>query len=121
MEALFVRRSAFEALERFCDTERWRLKSEIRTLREREAARVVCVEALEKELAAVRRERDALELINAELEEKVRLLDDKSRALRMRYDATRAELARVKHDNTELTLMKNALEARVAAPCEVEA
>ena len=40
--------------------------------------------------------------------------------LRRRYDTARAELTRTSREVKTLRLMRTALEARVAAPCEVE-
>ena len=115
MKALFVRRSAFEALERFSDTEIWRLRRENKALKEREDARSVVIVTMEQEIKALRNRNAASVKI---AEENMRLKEE-NRGLRHRLDLTRADLTREQHKNRELLLMKDSLEARIAAPCEM--
>lgn len=102
------------------ETEIWDLRRQVKTLREREAARMICCTAIEQEAAENRRAREALEIEAGELRERARLLSDDNRELRRRYDTARAELARTEREVRTLRLMRASLEARIAAPCEVE-
>jgi predicted nucleic acid-binding Zn-ribbon protein len=120
MKLPFVSRAAFEKLEGYCDTEIWRLRGQIKRMREREAARVVCMEALEREAEENRRARESLEIEAGELRERVRLLAEDNQELRRRYDVTRAKLQKAERENATLQLMRASLEARLAAPSEVE-
>lgn len=102
------------------ETEIWDLRRQVKTLRERETARIICCAAIEQEAAENRRAREALEAEAGELRERVRLLSDDNREMRRRYDTARAELARTEREVRTLRLMRASLEARIAAPCEVE-
>ena len=119
MRALFVRRSAFEALERFSDTEIWRLRRENKALKEREAARVVCVRTLEERAAFLDSERERLLTDNKRLCEENAAMEDAIREIRHRLDLTRADLSRAQYQLKAEKLMKDSLEARIAAPCEM--
>lgn len=112
----FVRRSAFAALESFCDTEIWRLERENKTLKEREAARAVCMVTLEAENRALKN-RNAASVRIAEENQRLR---EENRELRHRLDLTRADLTREQHKSRELLLMKDSLEARYAAMNKTE-
>lgn len=119
MRALFVRRSAFEALERFSDTEIWRLRRENKALREREAARTMCIETLEAENEILMEKTKSRTILSDKLDKENQALTEENRELRHRLDLVRADLSRARHEIAELKLMKDSLEARIAAPCEV--
>lgn len=102
------------------ETEIWDLRKQVKILKERERARMVCCAAIEQEAEENRRERARIEEENAALRERVQLLGEDNRELRRRYDTARAELTRTTNEVRKLRLMRAALEARVAAPCEVE-
>jgi len=102
------------------ETELWELRRQVKTLRERERARMVCCAVIEQEAEENRRERERLEAELSELRERARLLSEDNRELRRRYDTARAELARIEREVKTLRLMRTSLEARIAAPCEVE-
>ena len=112
----FVRRSAFAALESFCDTEIWRLEREVKTLKEREAARAACMATMEAENRALKN-RNAASVKIAEENQRLR---EENRELRCRLDTVRAELSRTRHHEKTLELMNGALEARVGAGAELE-
>ena len=101
-------------------TEIWDLRRTVKTLREREAARMVCCAAIEQDAEDARRARENAEQEAAELRERVRLLNEDNRELRTRYDAARLELTRANNELRKLRLMRASLEARVAAKSEVE-
>ena len=101
-------------------TEIWEPRRTVKTLREREAARMVCCAAIEQDAEDARRARENAEQEAAELRERVRLLNEDNRELRMRYDAARLELTRANNELRKLRLMRASLEARVAAKSEVE-
>ena len=119
MKLPFVRRWAFERLESYCDTETFTLRRDVKRLREREAARTVCIEKMEERALFLERERERLTFDNRALEEERARFADENRELRHRLDLVRADLSRERHKTTELELMKNAREARVAAKCEI--
>ena len=119
MKFPFVSSRAFSRLESYSDTEIWSLKREAKRLRERMAASVVCVEKLEERNLFLERERERLLFETRALEEERTRYAEENRELRRRMDLVRADLSRARHENTELKLMKDALEARIAAPCEV--
>ena len=120
MKLPFVSREWHEHAVSAMETEIWDLRNKNKVLRERERARMVCCAAIEQDAADARK---ALEEIQAECEalrERVQLLGEDNRELRRRYDSARAELTRTTNEVRKLRLMRTALEARVAAPCEVE-
>ena len=101
------------------ENERWDLQRQVRELREREKARMLCMAAIEgeaRENAARSRE---LEEETEALRERVRLLVEDNRELRRRYDSARVELAKTTREATSLRLMRESLEARLAAENEV--
>ena len=120
MKLPFISREAHEREKSAAETEIWELRQTVKVLRERERARMVVCDTLAEEAAENRRAREALEEERAELRERVRLLNEDNRELRRRYDTARAELQRAGREITTLRLMRTALEARVAAKCEVE-
>lgn len=101
------------------ENERWKLRKEVRALRERERARMLCMDVVENEARQSREAREALEIEARELRERVRLLAEDNRELRRRYDTTRVELAKTTREVTSLRLMRTSLEARLAADSEV--
>ena len=103
------------------ETELWDLRRQVKTLRERERARMVCCAVIEQDAEENRRERERLEAELCDLRERARLLSEDNRELRRRYDTKRAELARIEREVKTLRLMRTSLEARIAAPCEVKA
>ena len=102
------------------ETEIWDLRRQVKILKERERARMVCCDAIEQDAADARRELEAMQAECAAIRERVQLLGEDNRELRRRYDTAGAELTRTTNEVRELRLMRTALEARVAAPCEVE-
>lgn len=121
MKLPFVSREWHERAVRGMETEIWDLRKQVKILKERERARMVCCAAIEQEAEENRRERARIEEENAALRERVQLLGEDNRELRRRYDTARAELTRTTREVKTLRLMRTALEARVGAPCEVEA
>ena len=113
-------RARHEELVCAMETEIWDLRRKNKELRERERARMVCVSAIEQDAADARRELEQMQAECAALRERVQLLGEDNRELRRRYDTARAELTRTTNEVRKLRLMRAALEARVAAPCEVE-
>ena len=103
------------------ETELWDIRRQVKTLRERERARMVCCAVIEQDAEENRRERERLEEELCELRERARLLSEDNRELRRRYDTARAALTRSEREVKTLRLMRTSLEARIAAPCEVEA
>lgn len=120
MKLPFVSREWHEHAVSAMETEIWDLRRQVKILKERERARMVCVSAIEQDAADARRELEAMQAECAALRERVQLLGEDNRELRRRYDAARAELTRTTNEVRKLRLMRAALEARVAAPCEVE-
>ena len=120
MKLPFVTRERLERERDAAGTEIWDLRRTVKTLREREAARMVCCAAIEQEAEDARRARESVEQEAGELRERVRLLHEDNRELRARYDAARIELTRANNEVRKLRLMRTALETRVAAKCEVE-
>lgn len=102
------------------ETEIWDLRKQVKILKERERARMVCCAAIEQDAGDARRELEQMRVECAALRERVQLLQEDNRELRRRYDTARAELNRTTNEVRKLRLMRTALEARVAAPCEVE-
>lgn len=121
MKTPFVSREWHEAAVSGMETEIWDLRKQVKILKERERARMVCCAAIEQEAEENRRERARIEEENAALRERVQLLGEDNRELRRRYDTARAELTRTTREVKTLRLMRTALEARVGAKCEVEA
>lgn len=121
MKLPFVSRQWHEHAVSAMETEIWDLRRQVKNLKERERARMVCCAAIEQEAEENRRERERIEEENTALRERVQLLGEDNRELRRRYDTARAELNRTTKEVRKLELMRTALEARVAAPCEVEA
>ena len=101
------------------ETERWDLRRQVRELREREKARMLCMAAIEEEARDNAARRRELEEENEALRERARLLAEDKRALRRRYDSARVELARATREATSLRLMRESLEARLAGESEV--
>lgn len=101
------------------ENERWDLRRQVRELREREKARMLCMAAIEEEAHDNAARRGELEEENEALRERVRLLAEDNRELRRRYDSARVELARATREATSLRLMRESLEARLAAESEV--
>jgi chromosome segregation ATPase len=120
MKLPFITREAHEREMNAAQTENWDLRRTVKTLRERERARMICCAVIEQDAEEARRAREAAEQETTELRERVRLLREDNRELRARYDATRMELTRANNEVRKLRLMRTALEARVAAKCEVE-
>ena len=120
MKLPFVSREWHEHAVSAMETEIWDLRRQVKILKERERARMVCVSAIEQDAGDARRELEQLQAESAALRERVQLLGEDNRELRRRYDAARAELTRTTNEVRKLRLMRAALEARVAAPCEVE-
>ncbi|MBQ7435017.1 MAG: hypothetical protein IJV51_04360 [Oscillospiraceae bacterium] len=120
MKLPFVSREWHERAVSGMETEIWDLRKQVKILKERERARMLCCAAIEQEAEKNRRERERIEEENAALRERVQLLGEDNRELRRRYDTARAELTRTTNEVRKLRLMRAALEARVAAPCEVE-
>ena len=120
MKLPFITREAHERAMNAAQTEIWDLRRTVRTLREREQARMACCAVIEQEAEDARRARESFEQEAGELRERVRLLHEDNRELRARYDAARMELTRANNEVRKLRLMRTALEARVAAKCEVE-
>lgn len=120
MRLPFVSREWHEHAVSAMETEIWDLRRQVKTLKERERARMVCCAVIEQDAEENRRERERLEAELCELRERARLLMEDNRELRRRYDTARAELTRTTNEVRKLRLMRAALEARVAAPCEVE-
>jgi len=120
MKLPFVSREWHERAVSGMETEIWDLRKQIKILKERERARMVCCAAIEQDAADARRELEKMQAECAALRERVQLLGEDNRELRRRYDTARAELTRTTNEVRKLRLMRTALEARVAAPCEVE-
>ncbi|HBZ57578.1 MAG TPA: hypothetical protein DEO49_00295 [Sutterella sp.] len=120
MKVPFVSRKWYEDAVSGMETEIWDLRRQVKTLRERERARMVCVSAIEQDAADAQRELEEIQAECEALRERVQLLQEDNRELRRRYDTARAELNRTTNEVRKLRLMRTALEARVAAPCEVE-
>ena len=120
MKVPFVSREWHERAVSGMETEIWDLRKQVKILKERERARMVCCAAIEQEAEENRRERARIEEENAALRERVQLLGEDNRELRRRYDTARAELTRTTREVKTLRLMRTALEARVGAKCEVE-
>ena len=120
MKLPFVSREWHEHAVSAMETEIWDLRRKNKELRERERARMVCCAAIEQDAADARRELEQLQAECSALQEREKLLSEDNRELRRRYDTTRAELNRTTNEVRKLRLMRTALEARVAAPCEVE-
>ena len=120
MKIPFVSREWHEHAVSAMETEIWDLRRQVKILKERERARMVCCDAIEQDAADARRELEAMQAECAALRDRVQLLGEDNRELRHRYDAARAELTRTTNEVRKLRLMRSALEARVAAPCEVE-
>ena len=120
MKLPFVSREWHEHAVSAMETEIWDLRRKNKELRERERARMVCCAAIEQDAADARRELEQLQAECSALQEREKLLSEDNRELRRRYDTARAELNRTTNEVRKLRLMRTALEARVAAPCEVE-
>lgn len=120
MKLPFVSREWHEHAVSAMETEIWDLRRQVKILKERERARMVCCDAIEQDAEDARRGREELEAEASALRERVQLLSEDNRELRRRYDSARAELTRTTNEVRKLRLMRTALEARVAAPCEVE-
>ncbi len=116
----FVSREWHEHAVSAMETEIWDLRNKNKALRERERARMVCCAAIEQDAADARKALEEMQSECEALRERVQLLGEDNRELRRRYDAARAELNRTTNEVRKLRLMRTALEARVAAPCEVE-
>lgn len=121
MKTPFVSRQWHEHAVSAMETEIWDLRRQVKTLKERERARMVCCAAIEQDASEARRELEEIQAECEALRERVQLLGEDNRELRRRYDTARAELNRTTNEVRKLRLMRTALEARVAAPCEVEA
>ena len=119
MRLLFITRAGYERAVGKLETDTWALRRQVKTLREREAARIACMEVLEEEYGDIKcsLEEQAMEL--SALRERARLYDETYKELRRRYDTVKAELSRAQHELTSLRLMKASLEARVGAGGEV--
>ena len=120
MKLPFVSREWHERAVSGMETEIWDLRKQVKILKERERARMVCCAVIEQDAEENRRERERLEAELSELRERAQLLSEDNRELRRRYDTKRAELARIEREVKTLRLMRTSLEARIAAPCEVE-
>ena len=120
MKLPFVSREWHEQSVCAMETEIWDLRRKNKELRERERARMVCCAAIEQDAADARRELEQLQAECSGLRERVQLLGEDNRELRARYDRARAEVSKLNNEVRKLRLMRTALEARVAAPCEVE-
>lgn len=120
MKLPFVSREWHEHAVSAMETEIWDLRRQVKILKERERARMVCCAAIEQDAADARRELEQLQGECSALQEREKLLSEDNRELRRRYDTARAELNRTTNEVRKLRLMRTALEARVAAPCEVE-
>ena len=120
MKLPFVSREWHEHAVSAMETEIWDLRRKNKELRERERARMVCCAAIEQDTSEARRELEEMKVECEALRERVQLLTEDNRELRRRYDTARAELNRTTNEVRKLRLMRTALEARVAAPCEVE-
>ena len=116
----FVSRSWHDHAMSAMETEIWDLRRKNKELRERERARMVCCAAIEQDAADARRELEQLQAECSALQEREKLLSEDNRELRRRYDTARAELNRTTNEVRKLRLMRTALEARVAASCEVK-
>ena len=118
MRLPFITRAGYERAVGKLETDTWALRRQVKTLREREAARIACVEVLESEYedAKFRLEEQDGEL--AAMRERARLLVEDNKELRRRYDTVRAELGRAQRELPTLRLMKASLEARVGAGAE---
>ena len=121
MNLPFVSRRTHVQELRDYENECWDLRRQVRELREREKARMLCMATIEDEARENAARRRELEEETEALRERVRLLAEDNRELRRRYDSTRVELAKVTREATSLRLMRESLEARLATPCEVEA
>lgn len=120
MKLPIVSRKWYEDAVSGMENEIWDLSKQVKILKERERARMVCCAAIEQEAGDARRELEQMQAECAALRERVQLLGEDNRELRRRYDTARAELTRTTNEVRKLRLMRAALEARVAAPCEVE-
>lgn len=120
MKTPLISRAAHERAVSGMETEIWDLRRQVKALREREKARMLCMEAVEQAAEESREAQRATEEEAKELRERVRLLREDNQELRHRYDRARAELAKAAREITTLRLMRTALEARLAAPCETE-
>ena len=113
-------RARHEELVCAMETEIWDLRRKNKELRDRERARMVCCAAIEQDASEARRELEQLQAECSGLRERAQLLGEDNRELRARYDRARAEVSKLNNEVRKLRLMRTALEARVAAPCEVE-
>ena len=113
-------RTRHEELVCAMETEIWDLRRKNKELRERERARMVCCAAIEQDASEARRELEQLQAECSGLRERAQLITEDNRELRRRYDTARAEVSKLNNEVRKLRLMRTALEARVAAPCEVE-
>lgn len=118
MRLPFITRAGYERAVGKLETDTWALRRQVKTLREREAARIACMEVLEEEYSAVQTAIEEQEKTLAVLRERARLLVEDNKELRRRYDTARAELGRAQRELTSLRLMKASLEARVGAGSE---
>lgn len=120
MNLPFVSRRTHVQELRDYENECWDLRRQVRELREREKARMLCMATIEDEARENAARRRELEEETEAMRERVRLLAEDNRELRRRYDSTRVELAKVTREATSLRLMRESLEARLAAESEVE-
>lgn len=119
MRLPFITRAGYERAVGKLETDTWALRRQVKTLREREAARIACMEVLEEEYSAVQTAIEEQEKTLAVLREREKMLTEDNKELRRRYDTARAELGRAQRELTSLRLMKASLEARVGAGSEV--
>lgn len=119
MRLPFITRAGYERAVGKLETDTWALRRQVKTLREREAARIACVEVLEGEYADIKFRLEEQDGELAALRERARLLVEDNKELRRRYDTVRAELGRAQRELTSLRLMKASLEARVGAGGDV--
>ena len=115
MRLPFITRAGYERAVGELETDTWALRRQVKTLREREVARIACVEVLEGEYEDIKFRLEEQDGELAALRERARLLIEDNRELRRRYDTVRAELSRAQRELTTLRLMKASLEARVGA------
>lgn len=118
MRLPFITRAGYERAVGKLETDTWALRRQVKTLRERETARIACVEVLESEYEDVKFRLEEQDGELAALRERARLLVEDNKELRRRYDTARAELGRAQRELTSLRLMKASLEARVGAGSE---
>ena len=119
MKMPFISRARAERAVVDLETEIWDLRGRVKQLREREDARIACMEVLERDCTDNRLARETLELEVNELRERVLRLNEDNKELRRRYDVARAQLQKAGREVSTLRLMKTSLEARLAAPSEV--